>query len=331
MNTAMNAFAVPAEWPPLHETPTEAFPKWSQTYIAFAIRKGWHHDLFSEGDFQKNFPGQTQTRTMHPGPAPVSKSEYPMYRDELQHYNSMCTEQQTFVTLTLTSFSPEVLAVHIDPINPHLGTALATLASVYYNNLAAFGTPLPSDLEAWRAKLKIPHDLRESIIKTILIHETMHRNFLGAQQPLSEYEKVTLLKAAVEQCGKFQFTLRAFTRAYPSVAAQKFQSLAQELKDDETNHTVEATSYTQGYAAAAVPISPPPLSADIHALIAAAVREAVQQQRPQLYCWTHGICGHNSKQCRIPAEGHQTTATAANKMGGTTQKWNSTQRSNKKP
>ncbi len=55
MTSAPNNFAVPTEWPPLHETPTEAFPKWSQTYF-FAIRKGWHHDLFTAADFKNIFP-----------------------------------------------------------------------------------------------------------------------------------------------------------------------------------------------------------------------------------------------------------------------------------
>jgi hypothetical protein len=331
MNSAINTFAVPAEWPPIHETPTEAFPKWSQTYIAFAVRKGWHHDLFSPAEFQQHFAGQMRTPTTHPGPVPSLKSDYPIYSDQLKHYNSTCTEQQNFVTATLASFSPEVLAVHINPTNPHLGTALATLSSVYYNNLAAFGTPLPSDLENWRAKLKVTHDARDSITKTILIHERMHLNFFGAQQPLSEHEKVTLLRDAIVPTGQFQFTLKAFTRQYPKVADQKFSNLAKELKDDETNRTVEATSQSQGYAAATVATAPPTLSADIHTLIVAAVREAIEQQRPELYCWTHGVGNHNSKYCRSPADGHQVTATAANKMGGNALKWNSKKRNNKKP
>ena len=37
------------------------------------------------------------------------------------------------------------------------------------------------------------------------------------------------------------------------------------------------------------------------------------------YCWTHGFCHnptHNSATCTYPTVGHQTTATAANRMGG---------------
>jgi len=35
-----------------------------------------------------------------------------------------------------------------------------------------------------------------------------------------------------------------------------------------------------------------------------------------LYCWTHGLCSHKSQDCRTPADGHQSTATLNNRMGG---------------
>jgi hypothetical protein len=34
------------------------------------------------------------------------------------------------------------------------------------------------------------------------------------------------------------------------------------------------------------------------------------------YCWTHGVCGHSSVDCRSKAPGHQNAATEKNKMGG---------------
>ena len=34
------------------------------------------------------------------------------------------------------------------------------------------------------------------------------------------------------------------------------------------------------------------------------------------YCWTHGLCSHNSAQCRTPADGHMVNATFENRMGG---------------
>jgi hypothetical protein len=43
-----------------------------------------------------------------------------------------------------------------------------------------------------------------------------------------------------------------------------------------------------------------------------------------LYCWTHGTCGHTSAVCKKPAEGHITTATAANPAGGNTAKYRRT-------
>ena len=34
------------------------------------------------------------------------------------------------------------------------------------------------------------------------------------------------------------------------------------------------------------------------------------------YCWTHGACGHDSKDCKNKKDGHQDHATFTNKMGG---------------
>ena len=36
------------------------------------------------------------------------------------------------------------------------------------------------------------------------------------------------------------------------------------------------------------------------------------------YCWTHGACSHSSAECNNKREGHQDSATFANKQGGST-------------
>ena len=40
--------------------------------------------------------------------------------------------------------------------------------------------------------------------------------------------------------------------------------------------------------------------------------------RERKYCWTHGLCSHNGRECRYPAQGHQAEATLENRMGGNT-------------
>ena len=46
------------------------------------------------------------------------------------------------------------------------------------------------------------------------------------------------------------------------------------------------------------------------------------QQRPRTwrqlnkYCWTHSVCGHNSKACKAPNANHQKDATYSNRKGG---------------
>lgn len=43
------------------------------------------------------------------------------------------------------------------------------------------------------------------------------------------------------------------------------------------------------------------------------------------YCWTHGACAHDSKDCKpnTKANGHKDDATLANKMGGSTKDYGS--------
>ena len=49
------------------------------------------------------------------------------------------------------------------------------------------------------------------------------------------------------------------------------------------------------------------------------------------YCWTHGVCGHNSKVCKTPNPNHKQDATYTNRMGGSNKgldnwkKWQSPQ------
>ena len=40
------------------------------------------------------------------------------------------------------------------------------------------------------------------------------------------------------------------------------------------------------------------------------------QPRERKYCWTHGLCNHNGRECNHPAQGHQPDATLENRMGG---------------
>jgi hypothetical protein len=39
---------------------------------------------------------------------------------------------------------------------------------------------------------------------------------------------------------------------------------------------------------------------------------------PRQYCWTHGVCAHNGKECKAKGDGHIANATAKDKAGGST-------------
>ena len=41
----------------------------------------------------------------------------------------------------------------------------------------------------------------------------------------------------------------------------------------------------------------------------------VQEEKINIF-WTHGLTGHNRRECNSPAQGHQGDATLENRMGG---------------
>jgi hypothetical protein len=43
-----------------------------------------------------------------------------------------------------------------------------------------------------------------------------------------------------------------------------------------------------------------------------------QKPQPRKYCWTHGLCAHDSPSCTAQKTGHQTTATMQNMQSGST-------------
>jgi type II secretory pathway component PulJ len=47
-------------------------------------------------------------------------------------------------------------------------------------------------------------------------------------------------------------------------------------------------------------------------------RSSNRHRNTAIYCWSHGGCGHSSMDCQAKRNGHQTTATFENKMGGNT-------------
>ena len=47
-----------------------------------------------------------------------------------------------------------------------------------------------------------------------------------------------------------------------------------------------------------------------------------RNQRLKHYCWSHGRCNHQSKDCRNKKEGHKDNATLKDKKGGSTKNCN---------
>jgi hypothetical protein len=48
-------------------------------------------------------------------------------------------------------------------------------------------------------------------------------------------------------------------------------------------------------------------------------QQGSRPQQPRKYCWSHGLCAHDSPSCTAQKTGHQTTATMQNMQNGSTQ------------
>ena len=119
--------------------------------------------------------------------------------------------------------------------------------------------------------------------------------------------------------------------------------LRNELRDTMTMLTSVSDSSTPFHSSASVPMSS--ISHTANSVTNAEILKLVMQLQQQIldmgkekqavetkkpksnfirnqvhkYCWTHGACGHESRQCKNKKEGHRDEATFSNRLGGSDQ------------
>jgi hypothetical protein len=164
-------------------------------------------------------------------------------------------------------------------------------------------------------------------------HRQIHFTFQQAGQPLSEMDKVRHLAASVENDQEARSCIQMYFTAFPNLAGQNFNGLATRLDTMMANRPPPTVAEFLG-------ASTSPFTSTSHEYLGASmssstsasqlaqendrlrrelqeIRNALKTQRqPKAYCWTHGPCGHESKQCVERAEGHKEEATFKNRMGG---------------
>ena len=100
-------------------------------------------------------------------------------------------------------------------------TALAvmTAMSIKYDTLTA------PTMTKWKKTLIAEFDGRDSLENLMATHTKIHANFLRVGQPLSEYDKLCTLQAAVAQHPTVLKVIRMYTNEHPNIVDQTFAAL----------------------------------------------------------------------------------------------------------
>jgi hypothetical protein len=148
-------------------------------------------------------------------------------------------------------------------------------------------------------------------------HRQIHFTFQQAGQPLSEMDKVRHLTASVENDQEARSCIQMYFTAFPNLAGQNFNGLATRLETMMANRPPPTVAEFLG-ASTSSSTSASQLAEENDRLRRELqeIRNTLTTQRqPKASCWTHGPCGHESRQCVERAEGHKEEATFKNRMG----------------
>ena len=169
------------------------------------------------------------------------------------------------------------------------------------------------------------------IAKQKVAHQTQSRYGGG---PFPENFKVENFLDCFKDLHQFAGTIDAYLRAYPSPATQTFENASAMFQIFADTHKSEATTKSEGYTAfteASEDFIEKVAQAVATKMVSTGKKPASQKPPPAAapsgkvlphYCWTHGPNNtHCGIDCRNPAQGHQTSATYTNRLGGRTQFW----------
>ena len=277
------------------------------------------------------------TPLQHPGPRPVLVAganalavsvhsvALSAWTSEHDHFVQQLKDLSDFKAIFVGSLDP-ISDAHLR--DPTTGMRQVTIAAIHAHLVATYGVLSSADLAANEAVLRVAYHAGAPIRVYTATQRKAHATALANNQPFSEAQKVLHLMVGLEPCAVFDPCLVNWRIDHPTVALQTFDLLVAAVHAFADSLPATATTGSMHYAAAVTPLDAltkqvAALAAAFHKTQAAAAPAAPTattgatstRLRPKFYCWTHGM-GHSSDHCRFPAAGHQTTATAANKMGG---------------
>lgn len=212
--------------------------------------------------------------------------------------------------------------------DPEHGFRQLTAADILADLAKTFGVATAMDLDTNRDSLSVPFEISGDFEAFVQRHLDAHLFAARSKQPISEADKVAAFRRALVQSKIFERKMFTYFDAHPGVHEQTFRGLADAMLLEWRDRPRPAAPLAKNPAAtASAATTDEPdlialraemktLKATISKLTSAGGKQKTER-RDDLYCWTHGTkTNHSSDQCRFPATGHVTTATAGNMMGG---------------
>jgi hypothetical protein len=130
-------------------------------------------------------------------------------------------------------------------------------------------------------------------------------------------DKIKYLARSVDYDAEINMAIQHYYLGTPNISLQEFTELAVQIETIMINrHPMPTNEFVNAIAHRETSFSDreKQLMSEIEGL-----RKRLQKPPRRAdtgYCWTHGVCAHDSSKCRSPAEGHRNDSTIENKLGG---------------
>ena len=255
----------------------------------------------------KDRPTTAMPADLAANPTSAAISLYVMRR--AQHVKIKETAEKLKQRLIL-SLGVENFSIISDPTH---GTRNISALEIMQIMRDLYGVPSASVLNVQQMQLEVPILAEQSFGSLSSQHRNIHAKLVKANQPMSEFQKVTLLVKAMATRSDMMRAVEHYKSNFPAVAMQNFEGLVKHIREQAPNMTAAAA----GYAGAAIHRGEDMISRhEVADLIAAAVKAAVAESRTndvaartqKMYCYLHGYCAHSGKKCNTMLNDSKFTA-----------------------
>ena len=308
--------------------------------------------------------GTTYVAFTDPGPAPtiaatasaparaLFNAQFTVWDKQFQYYSKQ-EESKRLFTRQLVLALPKILRDEYEDVNRPPGSSPFTAKSILASLRLKFDTAVNTNYESQRAAVKTHLLPGESVRDLVNVHRKAHRFFTQVNATVPEFVKVSDLMDCLSTTPSFRDVIMQYQIEFPDTFERQFDVLAKRVELTESiqssSQIASTTARDQGYVAhmavkdsSLITMSRDDLQSMIADGIAAAAkvtsRTTLNPNSAQLhstrnkdfsttyYCWSHGVCGHDSSRCRKKEPGHVLTAKLNNPCGGFKGLWSDLQK-----